>query len=220
MHQPSRPVESNQSGPHDKLRQVVLKHRDSTFAKPIAEHSRAAFARAQAWLEARAGAPLIFDSCCGVGQSSRRLAAAHPHAAVVAVDKSADRLRRGGAQEPDNLLLLRADLNDFYRLAQAAGWRAHKHYVLYPNPWPKAAHLGRRWHGAPVFPAMLALGGELELRSNWRLYLEEFQLALGCYGFESTLAPLAEVDDPLTPFEAKYARSGQALWRLQAFLEG
>ena len=51
---------------------------------------------------------------------------------------------------------------------------------LYPNPWPKKKHLGRRWHGAPVFPALVKLGGELEMRSNWQTYLDEFALALAC----------------------------------------
>ena len=72
---------------------------------------------------------------------------------------------------PRNLILMRADLNDFYRLAADAGWRLARHFILYPNPWPKSVHLKRRWHGAPVFPYMLRLGGVMELRSNWKLYL-------------------------------------------------
>ena len=194
---------------------MVSKHQRSRFAKPIARHSEQAFEQAQGWLSSRQPLPLIFDSCCGVGQSSRLIAEAHPGSAVVAVDKSEHRLLRGETDSSDNLLLLRADLNDFYRLAHVAGWQLAKHYILYPNPWPKSAHLGRRWHGAPVFPHRLALGGELELRTNWPLYAEEFQLALKCYGIEAQLNPL-QVSTPMTPFEAKYERSGQALWQLTA----
>ena len=211
----SRSVISNQQGPHSNLHKVVKKHQRSVFAKPIASHSEQAFAQVQDWLSSRQPQPLIFDSCCGVGQSSRLIAEAHPDCAVVAVDKSEHRLLRGESENPDNLLLLRADLNDFYRLAHSAGWQLAKHYILYPNPWPKSAHLGRRWHGAPVFPHMLALGGELELRTNWLLYAEEFQLALQCYEIEAQLNQL-EVTTPMTPFEAKYERSGQALWQLTA----
>jgi len=210
----SREICSNQDGLHKHLDATALKHRDAHFAKPFAEHSLQAFDQAQQWLAGQPQRPLIFDSCCGVGQSSRMIAAQYPDHNVVAVDKSADRLRRGGEQNPDNLRILRADLNDFYRLALEAGWKLSKHFVLYPNPWPKSAHLGRRWHGAPVFPAMVGLGGSLELRTNWRLYAEEFQRALELYGIPSTLSQLV-IDQPLTPFEAKYDRSGQALWQLQ-----
>ncbi len=213
----SRSVTSNQEGIHKNLEVTVLKHRRSLFAKPISEHSVQAFEQAQRWREQQGERPLIFDACCGVGQSSRLIAEAHPASAVIGVDKSAHRLGKEHEARPDNLLLLRADLNDFYRLARDAQWRLQKHYILYPNPWPKSAHLGRRWHGAPVFPAMLALGGELELRTNWRLYALEFQQALQLHGFESALAPMS-VSAPLTPFEAKYDRSGQQIWRLSASL--
>lgn len=44
---------------------------------------------------------------------------------------------------------------------------------------PKIGHLSRRWHGHPVFPAMLELGGVLECRSNWKIYvLNEFCFAV------------------------------------------
>jgi len=217
----SRSVLSNQEGPHSQLDKTVCKHRDSVFAKPYAEHSQQAFDAAQLWISQRPKRALIFDACCGVGQSSRLIATAHPNCNVVAVDKSQHRLQRGHETLPENLLLLRADLNDFYRLAHEAHWQLFKHLVLYPNPWPKAAHLGRRWHGAPVFPHMLALGGQLEVRSNWLLYLQEFQLALQHYqkryAIESNVQSL-QVEQPLTPFEAKYDRSGQQLWQLTAMI--
>jgi len=166
-------------------------------------------------LQARDSRPLILDACCGVGQSSRAIARAHPNHWVIGVDKSVSRLTRGGEALPDNVLLLRADLVDFYRQARQAGWRLDKHFVLYPNPWPKSVHFGRRWHGSPVFPDMVALGGVLELRTNWRLYAEEFHLALACFDRPSEVE-LFVPETPLTPFEAKYQRSGQSLWRLTA----
>ncbi len=211
----SRSVLSNQLGPHHNLLKIVSKHRDSVFAKPYAAHSQAAFRQAHQWLQERGDRALIFDSCCGVGQSSRQLARAHPECSVIGVDKSEHRIQREVGEVPDNLLLLRADLNDFYRLAAEAQWRLHKHFILYPNPWPKSAHLGRRWHGAPVFPSMVDLGGVIELRTNWSLYAQEFKLALSCYNVDAELTPLT-TEEPMTPFEAKYQRSGQSLWRLIA----
>ena len=213
MIQKSRIIETNQEGPHERLEATVRKHLGHAFKRPVADHTRDAFATVQQVLST-VNRPLVLDSCCGVGDSSRILARRFPDCWVVGVDKSAHRLskERGGA-DPENLVLVRADLNDFYRLAAEAGWHPERHYILYPNPWPKAAHLGRRWHGAPVFPDIVKLGGRLELRSNWKLYLEEFQIALRIAGHESKLT-VFEPDDFLTPFEKKYHGSGQPLWQL------
>lgn len=113
------------------------------------------------------------------------------------------------------MVFVRADLVDFWRLLDDAGLRLARHYILYPNPWPKIGHLGRRWHAHPVFPWIPRLGGVLECRSNWQVYIEEFALAL-----EETIGrpvPWArfEAQVPLTPFERKYRDSGQALYRLE-----
>lgn len=161
----------------------------------------------------------MFDSGCGTGQSTARLAERHPEAWVIGIDKSLDRLGREGRTLPPNARLVRAELGDFWRCAQAAGWRLAAHYLPYPNPWPKARHYKRRWPAHPAFPALLGLGGALEVRSNWRVYLEEWQLALGSLGIHAELEPIApETPAPLSPFEAKYLASGHACYRLAADL--
>lgn len=211
----SRRIESNQIGPHERLRETVEKHLAKPFLKPIADHTRIVFDAIASQMSI-CRRPILFDACCGVGDSSRALAATHPEHWVIGIDKSENRLRRERAgDDPENLILARADLNDFYRLAVEAGWQFDKHYILYPNPWPKAVHLGRRWHGAPVFPAIVELGGRLELRSNWQLYLEEFAIALRVAGKSAQLCSY-KPDAFLTPFEKKYHESGQPLWQLTA----
>lgn len=63
-----------------------------------------------------------------------------------------------------NAILLRAELSDFFSLvAYKSDWIVRSHYLLYPNPYPKAKHLKRRWHGHPIFPVMLTLGKYLRL---------------------------------------------------------
>jgi len=120
---------------------------------------------------------------------------------------------------PDNALLIRADLADFWRLARQAGWRLDAHFLLYPNPWPKPGHLQRRWHAHPVFPDLLRLGGRLELRSNFRLYLDEFQTALRLVGVQVGEVVSFRPEFPISPFEAKYSASGHELFRLTVHLE-
>ncbi|MEX0297452.1 MAG: tRNA (guanosine(46)-N(7))-methyltransferase TrmB [Kordiimonas sp.] len=213
MQADSRRIESNQLGPHERLKETVIKHIEKPFRKPIAEHTQKVFDLIQRQI-ARVDRPIVFDSCCGVGDSSRTLAKEFPDHWVIGIDKSENRLSRERAgSDPDNLILARADLNDFYRLAHKAGWQFDRHYILYPNPWPKSEHLGRRWHGAPVFPYIVKLGGVLELRSNWKLYLEEFAAALQLLGQVADLKSFTP-ETFMTPFEKKYYESGQTLWRL------
>tara|TARA_R110001606_G_scaffold21302_9_gene75343 strand:+ start:31399 stop:32088 length:690 start_codon:yes stop_codon:yes gene_type:complete len=216
----SEAVSSNQTDPHPGLENIVRRHQRNPWRAPLADHDRAAFVEAQRWRQARgAHRPVILDSGCGTARSSVCLALRYPEALVFGLDQSEHRLARGRRRFsplPDNLLLLRTDCAGFWRLAGQAGWRPWAHYLLYPNPWPKSAHLKRRWHGHPVFPDLLALGGTLRLRSNWELYLREMAQALALAGQASRLAVLEDGSEPLTDFEDKYRHSGHRLWELVA----
>ena len=164
-------------------------------------------------------APLILDSCCGVGESSVVLARAFPDHYVIGVDQSESRLwrqnggRPGDPELPPNLDLVRADLVDYWRLLHEANICLARHYLLYPNPWPKIGQLARRWHGHAVFPAMLELGGILECRSNWRIYLDEFCFAIETLTQHPAVCENYAPEQVLTAFERKYLNSGHPLYR-------
>lgn len=216
----SKAIVTNQPGIHEKLVEIVNKHVAHPSQKPIQAHTQQAFDEINAIVQAFTG-EIILDSCCGVGQSTRLLAKQNPNALVIGVDKSAHRINRNvdevehddGKGKVENYHLVRADLNDFYRLVVGANWQVAKHYILYPNPWPKAKHVQRRWHGSAVFPQIIAVGQEIILRSNWLLYLEEFQLAADVLSFKGDITTV-QVTQPLTPFEAKFHASGQQCWQL------
>ena len=211
---PSRPVRSGQTAPHRGLARRIGRQRQSNYRRPVADHDRLAFERVREVWANRGCPPLVIDAGCGTGVSTLGLAERHADALVVGVDKSAARLSRT-RESVDNVLLVRANLIDFWRLASAERWQFAAHYLLYPNPWPKSVHLGRRWHAHPVFPSVLSLGGILEMRTNWPVYAEEFASALGLYGYPSAHAEPYLATSPLTPFEAKYARSGHSLFRVR-----
>ena len=214
----SSSVISNQVGVHPGLRKVVDRHLNGKFNKPIAEHTRRAFSRVQQLKASNKQQQLIMDSGCGTGVSSIKLAQAYPDYLIVGVDKSEHRLQNIAATTlPDNCVVVRADLEDFWQLATEHEWQLAKHFILYPNPWPKQRHLQRRWHGSAAFPLLPALGGTLELRTNWHTYALEFAAALHYAGQRCAVAPLP-VAEPLTPFEAKYLASGHSLWRCSADL--
>jgi tRNA G46 methylase TrmB len=226
----SKAIITNQSGIHEKLDEVVQKHLAHPFQKPFQVHTEQAFAEMDAFVQAflvnNPDGEIILDACCGVGQSTRILAQQNPQALVIGVDKSAHRINRNveGFSQADgsqaqNYHLVRADLNDFYRLVKVASWPISKHYILYPNPWPKSKHLQRRWHGSAVFPQMTSIGKTLILRSNWQLYLQEFQQAAKQVGLHGEITEVianhdVQAQQPLTPFEAKYQASGQTCWQL------
>ena len=206
---------------HEHLAQQVSRHAASLFRKPVSDYNRHAFEASMAAWDAAGRKPLVLDAGCGVGLSSLHLAQQFPDHFVIGVDQSADRLARKVRWEgpvPANCLHVRADLVDYWRLLQQAGIVLARHYILYPNPWPKKQHLGRRWHGHPVFPTVVALGGLFECRSNWRIYVEECAAALTqLTGVDVPVESLDAVQ-PITPFEEKYRASSHPLWRCRAAL--
>lgn len=206
----SRVPVSAQTGAHEQLPVLIARRAGQLFRQPVAPYSREAFESFVAGCAP--DTPLIIDSCCGVGESTARLAESFPDHVVLGVDQSADRLARAPAL-PANARLLRADMADIWRLLLDGGYRPARQYMLYPNPWPKIGHLARRWPAHPVFPAVLALGGRIECRSNWRIYVEECVLAAKLIaGIDATVEDFSPAT-PLTPFERKYAASGHALYR-------
>lgn len=216
----SSQVSSNQEGIYNNLDKVVTRHLNSTFRKPFEQYNIDAYQTAVGKV---AGRELIVDSGCGNGRSTRKLAKQFPDAFVIGIDKSAARITRGINRYSDpfeNACIVQADLHDFWRLAVLDQLRVQKHFILYPNPWPKSQHFARRWHGSPLLKSIVELGGELELRSNWCTYAREFQRALQLAGKTAKLVELnTSPEDDMTDFETKYRSSGHKLWRLTAHLD-
>lgn len=211
----SRCIADAQREVNENLHTVVNKHRTTTFLKPIQPHNRVAFERIQQKIQEHDKQRLILDSCCGTGLSSMKLAAMNPDAFVIGIDQSMVRLSKSTEADLDNLHYERANCEDVWRLLMSAGVCFDEHYILYPNPYPKPAHLKRRWHGHPVFPTLIGLSKKLTLRSNWRLYLEEFNLAWHLMEQPMGVIDQLKIVEPLTLFERKYWHSAQALYELQ-----
>jgi len=215
----SQPVRSPQARAHPGLARR-LRRAKAGYARPVRPQAEALFRRLQVLREAFPA--LVLDHGCGTGESTRRLAERHPDALVAGIDRAAARLARAGLGasgwlQEGNRVLLHADCLDILALARAAGWRAAAQYFLYPSPWPKPRHLRRRWHAHPAFPDVLALGGRLELRTNWAPYAEEFAAAITLLAPERRVAlACLEPDEPTTAFERKYHASGHTLYRVTA----
>ena len=179
-------VYSNQSSIHGDLAKLVQKHMTSSWQEPIPPHDREAMREILALLKAHDG-PLILDSFCGTGMSTAKLASQNPKALVIGIDKSADRLRRHEQTPSQNYHLIRGNCEHIWSQLVAANVECEQHYLLYPNPWPKKAHLKRRIHGHPSFPLLKQLGGAIEVRSNWKIYVDEFAAAAQLLGLDLSL---------------------------------
>jgi tRNA G46 methylase TrmB len=216
----SSAVTSRQRTIHPGLDAAIKKHLQSRWQQPLHAASTAAFEQAaQLAGEEQLQRPLILDSGCGTGESTRAIASHESRSLVFGIDRSIHRLRKTGhaifpARE-NNIIWVRAELTTFWRLAVGSAWELSRHYLLYPNPYPKPSQLGRRWHAHPVFPVLLALGGELELRCNWSIYALEFARAIEYVtGVAVPVKPFKAVH-PLSSFERKYSASDLQLFQLK-----
>lgn len=216
MGHPSRVPTSAQVEPHPKLEQCVRAHLSRPWQQPIHAHTQIAFQTVHDRIREHPK-PIVLDSGCGTGWASIELAQRYPDHWVVGVDRSIDRLSRAPITPP-NVCLVRAELGDFWRLVKQAAWPVTIHYVLYPNPYPKARHLKRRWHGHPAWPDLLTVGERLVMRTNARVYALEWAWALkisqqGAIDHRALDADAVRAE-PLSAFEKKYAASGHALFEV------
>ena len=209
-------VTSKQRGIHTGLERCVRKHLGSSWKQPFHRPTKDAYSQLDRQGVFSEGLPFILDSGCGTGSSTQRLAEMFPRHLVIGVDRSLKRLEKSGFTtgfvRSGNFILLRGELATFWRLLLNSGCSPERHYLLYPNPSPKPGHLSRRWHGHPAFPQLLSLGGEIELRCNWKIYALEFAEAVSL----TTGADIDVLDfkpvQAISPFEQKYSERGQSLY--------
>jgi tRNA (guanine-N7-)-methyltransferase len=209
-------VTSSQSGIHPHLERNVRRHLQSTWLQPLHKPSVNAYRMLQNEGVFTSGQSFILDSGCGTGKSTLNLAVLFPEHNVIGVDQSWARLARGGVKSDlyrsGNCILLRAELTSLWRMLLNDRLSPDKHFILYPNPWPKSAHLARRWHGHPVFPQLLSLGGEIEMRCNWEIYALEFAQAIKLATGSDARIKVFEPEIGISLFEQKYLDRGQRLY--------
>ncbi len=219
-------VRTGQNGVHPRLGQYLRRHLDQPWSQPLHRPTIDTYRQLQDECSLAGGRPFMLDSGCGTGQSTQQLAVQYPGHLVIGIDRSRVRLAKRLMNQDgmhqnlfrhENCILLRAELSTFWRLLVRDSYIPSKQFLLYPNPWPKPGHLQRRWHGHPVFPCLLALGGEIEMRCNWEIYALEFALAASIASGEPITArpyrpPGSQPRRSASPFEHKYFERGQPLF--------
>lgn len=242
------------------LKKIVQKHCSTldTFLqkKPIAKHTQEAFDEISTFVNP--SKPIILDSGCGTARSTLLLGEMYSEHTVIGIDRSFVRLSRSTITKGNdtdllvdgtipteksmrpfqavssNVLLVRAELIDFWRCCWNAGWNISHHYILYPNPYPKKNRVKKRFYAHPSFPLLLKIGGDITVRSNWEGYLKEFAESIEYahefysesiatdnfalpYIDDARNGPLERLDKSLslTNFEKKYDNVGERTFELK-----
>lgn len=210
-----------QSEINNDLFSIMTRYQESKYQRPIPAQQQ------KIWHELFpiiSQQKLILDSGCGTGVSTSHLADRYPQHLIIGIDKSCYRLGKHmiykqhrcheNIASKDNIVFCQAELTDIWRLMATAKLNIEKHFILYPNPWPKPQQVKKRFYAHPVFPTMLTLSPQLVCRSNWDLYLKEMQWLLqACFNINSQIT---QVDDQsaCTRFESKYLHSGVNCYEL------
>ena len=102
-------------------------------------------------------------------------------------------------------------------LADKNNLKAEISYFLYPNPWPKSEHLKRRWHAHPVFSKILKCSKKIILRTDWKIYLDEFKNALEIHKYNVQKSGQLNLSHGITRFEQKFIKQERNLYELIAY---
>ncbi len=124
-------------------------------------------------------APVVLEIGFGMGETTAKIAAAHPQIDFIAVDVHdpgiGSLLARIDAEHLRNLRIVRHDAVDVVQQMIAPRALGGVH-VYFPDPWPKKRHHKRRLL-KPAFVHELALrlapGGYLHAATDWQAYAEE-----------------------------------------------
>ena len=158
----------------------------------------------------------------------------YPNATVIGVDRSLARLSKNGGfrqqstedlDRVDNVFFVRAELADFWRLwLESSLGPIQKHFLLYPNPYPKKRRFQSRWYAHPAFPLLRKLRGEeIVVRSNWCDFLDDFAGAMSIADEKENDGLLYNADGPTvldptqdawTAFEQKYFNVGETSYEI------
>ena len=163
--------------------------------------------------------PLELDVGCGDGQFLMEMAANYPERQFLGTERLLGRVRKvcrkARRRDLSNLKVLRLESGYAleWLLPEASFDRVH---LLFPDPWPKKKHHGRRMvqtNSLPHFARVLKAGGEFLFKTDHSAY---FEAAMECLAEASFFEHLQWEDDmfyPQTDFEELWLGQGKPIHR-------
>lgn len=178
----------------------------------------------QAWRALRNTKPLVIEIGPGVGMHPIQYAHQYPAKYIIAIEKTREKFGKFAvthAQHPELTNLLPVHANAMQWITQNIGAEeVSEYFLLYPNPYPKAAQKNKRLHNMPFMEHLLATmhtGATLTIATNMEFFhLEalaqlsispQLQLSANC-NFT------AQTHTGRTHFETKYLQRGHTCYQL------
>jgi tRNA (guanine-N7-)-methyltransferase len=167
------------------------------------------------------GAPKFLEIGCGMGETTARIAAAHPDNDYLGIEVHTpgvgSLLKEISERGLSNLRVIQHDAVEVVRDMIVPAALAGIH-IFFPDPWPKKRHHKRRLI-QPGFVALLASrlapGGYLHCATDWEEYAEQMlQVLTDEPLLQNTAERFAERPDyrPQTKFESRGLRLGHGVW--------
>jgi tRNA (guanine-N7-)-methyltransferase len=165
--------------------------------------------------------PVIAEIGSGMGETTARIAAAHPENGYLAIEVHTpgvgSLLKQVAEQGLTNVRVVQHDAVEVLRDMVAPGSLAGIH-VFFPDPWPKKRHHKRRLI-QPGFAALLATrlapDGYVHAATDWQEYAEQIlQVLCATPGLANTAAGFAPRPEsrPQTKFERRGVGLGHGVW--------
>ena len=167
------------------------------------------------------GAPKILEIGCGMGETTARIAAAHPENDYLGIEVHTpgvgSLLKEIATRELGNLRVIQHDAVEVVRDMIRPGTLAGMH-IYFPDPWPKKRQQKRRLIQPPfvaLLASRLAPGGYLHCAIDWEEYAQQMLAVLSAEPLlENTATDFAPRPAwrPQTKFEARGLRLGHGVW--------
>lgn len=161
---------------------------------------------------------------CGVGFHPIAYGKNNPDHGIVAIERTKTKYlafarRLDNHDRPKNIYPYNGDALNWLP-ANVLPETVNKYFLLYPNPYPKAAQANKRWHRNPLMHKIkesLKPAGTIHFASNEKWLVDEtLQYMQDYWGFalQDMQEVRGEIANPLTHFEKKYLKRGDTCYRL------
>ncbi|MDR1349762.1 MAG: tRNA (guanosine(46)-N7)-methyltransferase TrmB [Zoogloeaceae bacterium] len=168
-------------------------------------------------------APKLLEIGCGMGETTARIAAAHPENDYLGVEVHPPGVgslcKRIAEQELANLRIIQHDAVEVVRDMLPASSLNGVH-IFFPDPWHKKRHNKRRLIQSPFVAELtrrLRPGGYIHCATDWEEYAAQMLTVLAAEpDLVNTAADYAPRPDyrPLTKFEQRGLKLGHGVWDL------
>jgi len=179
----------------------------------------------QAWRkELKARQKLIIEIGSGAGLHAIQLAKSRPDAFIIAIERThtkATKLARRAANHPEltNLYPVHGDAVPWI-CENLQSHEVSEYYILYPNPYPKAAQANKRFMHMPFMHYLLDTllpGGSLTVATNEMFYRDEAKVTfVRDWGLMLTEDGILQSDfTARSHFEKKYLARGECCYHMK-----